>query len=37
VLTPALIHRDLRRLAGLGEGTVADRFALDAANLQIWD
>ena len=36
VLTPAVIHRELRRLAGLGRGTIADRFALDAAELRLW-
>jgi hypothetical protein len=36
VLTPGIIHQDLRRLAGLGEGTIADRFPLIGPHLPLW-
>ena len=36
VVTPTLVHKELRRLAGLGAGTVGDRFPLDGEALRLW-
>ena len=36
VVTPTLVHQELRRLAGLGAGTVGDRFPLDGDALRLW-
>jgi hypothetical protein len=36
VPTPAVIHKELRRLAGLTEGSVADRFPVDGEALTLW-
>ena len=36
VVTPTLVHKELRRRAGLGAGTVGDRFPLDGEALRLW-
>lgn len=36
VLTPAVVHGELRRLAGLEPGSVGDHFPLDGEALPIW-
>ena len=36
VMTPALIHNELRRLGGLGQGSVADLYPLQSESLTLW-
>jgi hypothetical protein len=36
VLTPATLHSELRSLAGLTEGTIADQFPVGGDSLRIW-
>ena len=36
-LTPGLIHNELRRIAGLGAGTIAEKFPISDAGLRLWN
>ena len=36
IVTPALIHNELRRLAGVDNQPIVDRFGIDAPALRLW-